>query len=87
VVSEDYMGAGLYQAMVIIKDLMFIIATARFMVHFYLAVVHPVIWQSLVSMRYGVVSESYAREHPMHHARRMHEIKASQPVDNGHDMG
>jgi formate dehydrogenase subunit gamma len=39
------------------------ITFAMFMVHFYLAVVHPMMWQSLVAMRYGVVSESYAREH------------------------
>jgi formate dehydrogenase subunit gamma len=60
---KDVMGAGLYQVMVIVHDLMFVVTTAMFMVHFYLAVVHPLMWQSLVSMRYGVVSESYAREH------------------------
>jgi cytochrome b subunit of formate dehydrogenase len=49
--------------MVIIHDLMFVVTTAMFMIHFYLAVVHPLMWQSLVSMRFGVVSESYAREH------------------------
>ena len=53
----------LYQWMVFFHDLMFIITFAMFMVHFYLAVIHPMMWQSLVSMRYGVVSESYAREH------------------------
>mgnify|MGYP001818510161 CR=1 FL=1 len=40
-----------------------IVTFAMFIVHFFLAVVHPLMWQSLVSMRYGVVSESYAREH------------------------
>jgi formate dehydrogenase subunit gamma len=60
---KDLMGGPLYQAMVIVHDLMFIVTTAMFMIHFYLAVVHPMMWQSLVSMRYGVVSESYAREH------------------------
>jgi formate dehydrogenase subunit gamma len=53
----------LYQLMVFFHDLMFIVTFAMFMIHFYLAVVHPMMWQSLVSMRYGVVSESYAREH------------------------
>jgi formate dehydrogenase subunit gamma len=60
---KGIMSVGLYQIMVIGHDLMFIITFAMFMVHFYLAVVHPMMWQSLVSMRYGVVSESYAREH------------------------
>jgi formate dehydrogenase subunit gamma len=60
---RDVMSPGLFQAMVIIHDLMFVATTAMFMIHFYLAVVHPLMWQSLVSMRYGVVSESYAREH------------------------
>ncbi len=55
--------AWLFQLMVIGHDLMFVITFIMFMVHFYLAVVHPMMWQSLVSMRYGVVSESYAREH------------------------
>ncbi|MBN1135568.1 MAG: cytochrome b/b6 domain-containing protein [Anaerolineae bacterium] len=53
----------LYQIMVIFHDLAFIVTVAMFMIHFYLAVIHPLMWQSLVSMRYGVVSESYAREH------------------------
>ena len=52
-----------FQGLLIIHDLAFIIATVMFMVHFYLAVVHPLMWQGLVSMRYGVVSESYARHH------------------------
>lgn len=52
-----------FQIMVLIHDLTFIASVAMFMIHFYLAVIHPLMWQSLVSMRYGVVSESYAREH------------------------
>jgi len=60
---KGIMPTGLYQVMVFLHDLMFIITFAMFMIHFYLAVVHPMMWQSLVSMRYGVVSESYAREH------------------------
>jgi formate dehydrogenase subunit gamma len=60
---KGIMSAGLYQVMVIGHDVMFIVTFAMFMIHFYLAVVHPMMWQSLVSMRYGVVSESYAREH------------------------
>jgi formate dehydrogenase subunit gamma len=60
---KGIMSVGLYRIMVIGHDVMFILTFAMFMVHFYLAVIHPMMWQSLVSMRYGVVSESYAREH------------------------
>jgi formate dehydrogenase subunit gamma len=55
--------AGLFQVLVVVHDLAFIVTVSMFMIHFYLAVIHPLMWQSLVSMRYGVVSESYAREH------------------------
>jgi len=53
----------LFQTAVIIHDLAMVLTLNMFIVHFYLAVVHPMMWQSLVSMRFGVVSESYAREH------------------------
>jgi formate dehydrogenase subunit gamma len=53
----------LFQAAVILHDLTMIATFVMFIIHFYLAVAHPLMWQSLVSMRYGVVSESYAREH------------------------
>jgi formate dehydrogenase subunit gamma len=53
----------LYQACVMVHDLTMIATVAMFILHFYLAVIHPMMWQSLVSMRYGYVSESYAREH------------------------
>jgi len=33
-----------------------------FIIHLFLAVAHPLMWQGLVSMRFGVVSESHARE-------------------------
>jgi len=60
---KGIMPTNLYLVMVFFHDLMFIVTFAMFLIHFYLAVVHPMMWQSLVSMRYGVVSESYAREH------------------------
>jgi len=53
----------LFQTSVIIHDLAMIVSVNMFIVHFFLAVAHPLMWQSLVSMRFGVVSESYAREH------------------------
>jgi formate dehydrogenase subunit gamma len=60
---KGIMPAWLFQVALFFHDLMFIVTFAMFMIHFYLAVIHPMMWQSLVSMRYGVVSESYAREH------------------------
>jgi formate dehydrogenase subunit gamma len=53
----------LFRTAVIVHDLTLIATFVMFIVHFFLAVAHPLMWQSLVSMRYGVVSESYAREH------------------------
>lgn len=53
----------MFQTAVIVHDLTMIATFCMFIVHFFLAVMHPLMWQALVSMRYGVVSESYAREH------------------------
>ena len=53
----------LFRTAVISHDLAMVATFVMFIVHFFLAVMHPLMWQSLVSMRYGVVSESYAREH------------------------
>jgi cytochrome b subunit of formate dehydrogenase len=53
----------MFQTAVIIHDLTMITTFCMFIIHFFLAVAHPLMWQSLISMRYGVVSESYAREH------------------------
>ncbi|HSR34182.1 MAG TPA: cytochrome b/b6 domain-containing protein, partial [Anaerolineae bacterium] len=61
--GRGYIPAPLFQIAVIVHDLTAVCTFAMFIVHFFLAVVHPLMWQSLVSMRYGVVSESYAREH------------------------
>jgi len=61
--GKGIVPAWLFQASVIIHDLAMIVSVNMFIIHFYLAVAHPLMWQSLVSMRFGVVSESYAREH------------------------
>jgi len=53
----------LYRTSVIVHDLAMIVSLNMFIIHFYLAVAHPLMWQSLISMRFGVVSESYARKH------------------------
>lgn len=61
--GKGYIPPWMYQVALIVHDLTAIATFAMFIVHFFLAVVHPLMWQALVSMRYGVVSESYAREH------------------------
>jgi formate dehydrogenase subunit gamma len=60
---KGVMPSTLYQIMIVIHDLTFLVTFIMFIVHFYLAVIHPLMWQSLVSMRFGYVSESFAREH------------------------
>jgi formate dehydrogenase subunit gamma len=67
----------LYQACVMLHDLTMIVTVAMFIVHFYLAVIHPMMWQSLVSMRFGYVSESYAREH---HAKWLYGEEAAKKM-------
>jgi formate dehydrogenase subunit gamma len=61
--GKGIIPSWLFQAAVIVHDLALILTFVMFIIHFFLAVAHPLMWQSLVSMRYGVVSESYAREH------------------------
>jgi formate dehydrogenase subunit gamma len=53
----------MFQGAVIIHDLTFVATVCMFIIHLFLAVAHPLMWQGLVSMRFGVISESYAREH------------------------
>jgi len=43
--------------------LTFVATACMFIIHLFLAVAHPLMWQGLVSMRFRVVSESHAREH------------------------
>jgi formate dehydrogenase subunit gamma len=84
---KGIMPTGLYQIMVFVHDLTFIVTFAMFIVHFYLAVVHPLMWQSLITMRFGYVSESYAREH---HAKwyygekRANEMWEKQQAEGSH---
>ena len=55
--------AWLFQASVIVHDLAFVATWCMFIVHFYLAVAHPLMWQAMTAMRFGVVPASYVREH------------------------
>jgi len=61
--GKGVLPVGVFRAAVILHDLTMFATVNMFIIHFYLAVAHPLMWQSLVSMRYGVISESYAREH------------------------
>lgn len=56
------MPTGLSRFQGIIHDLAFIVTGIMFIVHFYLAVIHPLMWQSPINMRFGYVSESCAKE-------------------------
>jgi formate dehydrogenase subunit gamma len=61
--GKGYIPVWMFQTAVIIHDLAMIATVCMFIVHLFLAVAHPLMWQAMVSMRFGVVSESYAREH------------------------
>jgi len=54
---------GLFQVMVVLHDLAMVVTVSMFIVHLYLAVVHPLMWAGLVSMRFEVTSAAYAQEH------------------------
>ncbi len=54
---------GAFQAMVVMHDIAMVVTVCMFIVHFYLAVVHPLMWAGLVSMRFGVTSAAYAQQH------------------------
>jgi formate dehydrogenase subunit gamma len=61
--GKGILHIGAFQAMVALHDLAMIVTVCMFIVHFYLAVVHPLMWAGLVSMRFGVTSATYAQEH------------------------
>jgi len=61
--AKGLVPTGLFQAMVIVHDVMMIISVCMLLVHLYLAIAHPLMWAGLVSMRFGVTSAEYAAEH------------------------
>jgi len=61
--GKGIVSADLFRVMLLVHDLTMIAAVCMFIVHLYLAVAHPLMWAGLVSMRFGVVSASYAAEH------------------------
>ena len=61
--GKGVLPIGAFQAMVVLHDIAMIVTVCMFIVHFFLAVVHPLMWAGLVSMRFGVTSAAYAQEH------------------------
>jgi formate dehydrogenase subunit gamma len=61
--GKGFVPIAVFQVTVILHDLAMIVTVCMFIVHFYLAVVHPLMWAGLVSMRFGVTSAAYAQEH------------------------
>lgn len=61
--GKGVVSAELFRWMVVVHDLSMIVAVCMVIVHFYLAVAHPLMWAALVSMRFGVTSATYAAEH------------------------
>jgi formate dehydrogenase gamma subunit len=61
--GKGILPIALFQAMVVLHDIAMVVTVCMFIVHFYLAVVHPMMWAGLVSMRFGVTSAAYAQEH------------------------
>jgi formate dehydrogenase subunit gamma len=83
--GKGYIPVWMFQAAVILHDLALIATGCMFIIHLYLAVAHPLMWQAMVSMRFGVVSESYAREH---HAKWYYgEKRAKQMWEARHPQG
>ena len=61
--AKGSLPIGVFQTMVLLHDIAMIVTVCMFIVHFYLAVLHPLMWAGLVSMRFGVTSAAYAQEH------------------------
>jgi formate dehydrogenase subunit gamma len=69
-----------FQGSVFLHDLTTIATASFFAVHFFLATAHPLMKQSLDSMRFGRLSEEYVREH---HGKWYEEIKTKGRLMNG----
>jgi formate dehydrogenase subunit gamma len=87
--GKGHIPVWMFQAALMCHDLALIATVCMFIIHLFLAVAHPLMWQAMVSMRFGVISESYAREHHAKwyygekRARQMWEAKHK--AAEGHD--
>jgi cytochrome b subunit of formate dehydrogenase len=57
------MSLKLYQGILLAHAVSFVLAASLFLMHFYLAVLHPRFEESLSSMVDGRISAAYARDH------------------------
>ena len=79
--GKGSVSPGVFQTSVIIHDLTTAVAATMVIVHLYLALAHPLMCSALVGMRFGKVTDSYAREH--HAAWYYGEEKAWQMFEEG----
>jgi len=70
--GKGSVSPGLFQWAVFLHDIIAILMVAFFLVHFYLAVMHPLMKGSLDGMRFGYLSEDYVKSH---HAKWYQELK------------
>jgi formate dehydrogenase subunit gamma len=82
--GKGILPPGLFQTMVLAHDVAMIATVSMFIVHFYLAVVHPLMWAGLVSMRFGVTSAAYAQEH---HALWYYGKERADEIYEAHKLG
>jgi formate dehydrogenase subunit gamma len=71
--------AGVFQWCLLLHDITFIVAVCMFFLHFYLAVLHPRMDESILSMYDGKVSGIYARSH---HGKWYDKIKKGNDEDS-----
>ena len=71
--GQGTISSGLFRISALLHSLTAIVMVLFFMVHFHLAVVHPLMKDSLNSMRFGYLPEQFVKSH---HARWYEEIKA-----------
>ncbi len=72
--GKGSVSVGLFQWSVFLHDLAVIVVGGFFLIHFYLSTFHPLMKDSLDSMRFGTLPEEYVKEH---HAKWYEEVKGS----------
>jgi formate dehydrogenase subunit gamma len=91
--GKGVLPVWVFRTSVIIHDITMFATVSMFLVHFFLAVAHPMMWASLVSMRFGVTSEAYAREHHAkwyygeERAKRMYEEQKTKAMQAAKSQG
>jgi formate dehydrogenase subunit gamma len=57
------LSLGVFQWMVLLHDLTFIVSVCMFFIHFFLAVIHSLMKAGLDSIRFGYMPEKYLKHH------------------------